>query len=768
MPVLIDYPGRTVHASIRDLAALATFHRGGGHAHGLAGRARIGTEWHRQVQEESAADPTIRCEVPCRGRLTLGGWDFHLEGRIDQLLPDREGFRLREIKTISRFPSPDSDLRHSHPGWFHQASLYALLAEQTDRAGLRASILSAEILLIDLRTGLRMPLPLGPEDSKNTRTFLDHLVRIFESKRPAFISEATSEDPPENTLRPFRPAQEIAFRDLENALRSRRLAAFEAPTGFGKTAVFVRWALRQLENPSINRVIFLTGKRSGRLQIVDELQRGIGPEAGDRVEILRSRDECRPGCPFAACRTTSCDPAAPAVEIHHLLPSGNEDTPTPLNQPCPYQLGRASLPFAPIWIADLNYLFADSSSHIFLETPGYDPSSTILVIDEAHNLPDRAAAAWSINLSAAELGNLGEALLLAGSPRAIIDLISEIVQRLRPLPPNHELNLGDIYWFEDSFQILLDRLGESPPPNDLNDASITTLAKIRTARERLSNDRIPSLRHTGQGGRLQIDCTNPAPIIGPILQSFQRVCLTSATLSPFDAFFRLIGHDQTENAAVPAPLIWNHDQLDLAIDLRIDTRSTQRDRYLGLTAGTVSDFARIPADGPTLVFCPSFRYLQSLELYLREIAADLLIEAQDREDADPVQTLTNALPLGDVFLLVLGSRLSEGIDTLGGDCGKAIVISPGVPEVSAVRRRAREDADASGQDGFHEHFTLPGMRKVIQAVGRLIRSESHRARVLLHCRRFDQPATRAAFPDWWPDPTRIRNHQDWHNWLTQR
>jgi Rad3-related DNA helicase len=145
---------------------------------------------------------------------------------------------------------------------------------------------------------------------------------------------------------------------------------------------------------------------------------------------------------------------------------------------------------------------------------------------------------------------------------------------------------------------------------------------------------------------------------------------------------------------------------------------------------------------------PSYAYAHMLHEQLRHDYPSLRCDLQPRDlaAAEQVPFLESGLLLADALLLILGSRFSEGIDLLGGRVSHAIVVSPALPEVNA-RQRAREQLAKASPDPFAEIYIHPGMRKVIQAVGRMVREPSHSVSVLLHCQRFASPAYQRLLPE---------------------
>jgi Rad3-related DNA helicase len=152
------------------------------------------------------------------------------------------------------------------------------------------------------------------------------------------------------------------------------------------------------------------------------------------------------------------------------------------------------------------------------------------------------------------------------------------------------------------------------------------------------------------------------------------------------------------------------------------------------------------AAGPSravAVFFPSYRYAEAIEQTLANSGSPLRVVLQPRLSDLAAQTawVEESLLLADAIFLVLGSSFAEGIDMLGGRVSHAIVVGPALPEVNAVQRARMAEFSAFGREAsFRRVYQIPGIQKVNQALGRLVRAPGQRAKVLLHCRRFNDPS----------------------------
>jgi Rad3-related DNA helicase len=189
---------------------------------------------------------------------------------------------------------------------------------------------------------------------------------------------------------------------------------------------------------------------------------------------------------------------------------------------------------------------------------------------------------------------------------------------------------------------------------------------------------------------------------------------------------------------------WRESAYRVGIDLRIDTTFQHRVRYYGATAATV-EILHDAARRAIVVFFPSYAYADSI-LQALETAGSLLHVALQPRSVDlaaQAAWVEESLAQTDALFLVLGSSFAESIDLLGGRVTHAMVVGPALPEVNAIQRTRLSELERSGLSrdaAFRRVYQIPGMTKVNQALGRLVRAPGQQARVLLHCRRFADPS----------------------------
>jgi len=798
-------------------------------------RAQLGQHWHTELQrrttEENSEDgvlrPDVQFEVPIQGRLTHRGWHFDLQGRIDQVV----GPALREVKSVTRpLPADEPALRADYPSYFLQLGAYVVL-----RRTLGVPAARAELVFVEAGSGLVQTVTLTPFDEALVFHQLDTIVEFLNLRlRATERRRALRFHTPFERLR---PGQETIQQDLAAAFdpskienQKPKILLLEAPTGYGKTGCALEFALKQLKSGRFARLVWLTGKSTGQLQVMHTLRQMISPE------VCHTIDDKSPPASSAVPPLSTENGQNPAPEICHTLydkpplgqvPSGlgvwqvrnkaehcvnhtfhcvrdgctylrdcaerwpgsglnrfytDERQPHDLEtlkaagqaaQICPYEITRAALPFQDVWIGDFNYVFAPDNRGLFYERPGFDPAETLLIVDEAHNLPSRAAGAHSHTASQTDAQLLLAELDHQGAPTPLVLAVEEWIRLLDVLRPTDSLDPST----EAEIHDLLNRLAELATTTPLDYAALgphhsETLWQFPALAAFLADDQLAKLLWVARTGQLEFTCLDAAPAIGAALREFGGAILMSATLQPYGEFAETCGLPAGQFSTLHAPTPWRAGAYDVAVDLRVDTTFRHRTAHYADTAATIVAMQEAASQTGTgrciAVFFPSYAYAEAVLKTLGDYGSVLRIALQPKLPDLAAQTawVEEHLALSDALFLVLGSSFAEGIDLLGGRVSHAMVVGPALPEVNAVQKAKMAALNPLGRDAaFRRVYQIPGLQKVNQALGRIVRAPGQQAKVLLHCRRFADPSYSSLLATDYQFYREITADADLHGWL---
>ncbi|NBQ58504.1 MAG: helicase, partial [Opitutaceae bacterium] len=541
-------------------------------------RAQLGTYWHQQLRTQATAEygACAEFEITIEGRIFHRGWTITFNGRIDQLLRQTPALILREIKTVTRpLPADETELRRDYPSYFAQLATYVALARLGALDSARVT-LSAQLIFVETGSGLAQTLALNPADENLFRVQLEKLTEFLDLRLRARARLRQLDYRPAFTTP--RPGQETTAAELTAAFERHPAILFEAPTGFGKTGVLLEFALGQLRTGHFDRILYLTSKSTGQLQVVRTLAAMTpmvaptatttssaaltNPAATTPVAIWHVRNKSehcvnhtfhchRDSCAYLADLETRW--SASGLSRFYLLENQARDLPTlrtagQAARICPYEITRAALAFNDVWIGDYNYVFAPSNRTLFYNQPGFDPARTLLLVDEAHNLPTRVADAYSHHANAADARALLTELDHLRASKSLLRAWESWTLLLSALPAADVLDPALEADVADTLATLASTLAQEPIDSAaLGPHFAELLWATPPLSEWLANPLLRKLLWSPRPAELSFTCLDAADALGETLRAYGGIVLASATLSPTDAFADAIGLSPTPN-----------------------------------------------------------------------------------------------------------------------------------------------------------------------------------------------------------------------------
>ena len=771
----IDAVERIIQISVGELARF----QNGVHDYvsgGLEWRAELGRKWHDTINEETKKeDPLAQFEVTIKQNVFIHNWNFQITGRIDQIVSgNQRRKKLIEIKSVSHpLPEKEEYLKEKYPHYFAQVAIYKYLAERDSK--LSALGFSAEIHFVDINSGIHQNVSLDEDAEDIFKQQTNALLPFLNDRLNAKIrlNDIVLVSPfPE-----LRDGQADLLIKLEKASLDGSHILLQAPTGFGKTGIVLHHAFTHMKKGFYERLIYLTSKSTGQIQTLKQLNK-----TGVLRNIqMRNRNELSINSDSHQCSLdTKCDESfnkrmdVTGLDPEFLFESGNFSTEEAKEKGiefglCPYALTKWALQFAEIWIGDTNYLFAPNSRNVFWETYGFNPQKTLVIIDEAHNLPERTADALSFQLSSKSWEYIIENTLLSEGKMTLYNIGSEILAFLKKLKEKELLSATDTYLFLDLMDDFSSELKETHIDSDsINRNEINKLYEIPQIAEKLKNDKENYLLWSPQKEHLTISCLDPSDWISNCLKPFASSIHMSATLEPFDYYQEKIGLPKSELSYAKGFAPWRSDAYTVAFDQRVDTRYKERANYYLITAETILKTFQY-SKKPIVVFFPSYQYAQDVKTYLNEIDSFLPVITQEKKISLDEQKafIEESVSTHCILFLILGSSFTEGIDTLGGKIESAIVVSPALPQINLLSETKMNQAlQYNTNNAFQKTYIIPAFQKIHQALGRLARAPGQKAKILLHCRRFLSPQYKNLLAEEYNSGTIIKNSNDLESWLS--
>jgi DNA excision repair protein ERCC-2 len=723
--------------------------------------AAQGTRLHTKVQRRLAREHAdLLCERTVLWTFEREDFECLVRGRIDVLIPGPAPI-LEEIKTTFQ---PAGLLRAlaanpSHP-FAQQVRMYAWIHART--SGTTPLCRLRVISLLDESETL-VPVPFDPETFSG---WVEAQVQDLHAQHLRALARAAERRVLGGRLRfPFeapRPGQERLLALVAEVLHADGRLLVQAPTGLGKTAALLHPSLQHALAEDL-RVFYLTPRNSQhavaeafvrRLNAAGHPVRSITLRAKERI-CPQEEVHCHPEvCPRArgyydrlrasgaleALAGLGCaDPASiSALADAHTL--------------CPFELSLDAARNADVIIGDYNYALSPSATLVRFFGDEAAQARNLLLLDEAHNLPGRAAAWFSPALDLALLKALrkawkGRRTGLKGRFTRQVDRCLRLVGAFEG--PNRRLEVDPAAFLGEEQR--LRKLLATAATEGLELAPSHPLVQLF----RHWSDFCGVLRELSAAhlttwippGRLQITCVDASPHLAERFRSVAGALLFSGTLKPFDYYERLSGLSRTRCEEIPSPFPAEHRCL-----LVVPQVSTLY-RHRAAETPRIGQFLSkvLPLrQGNYLVFFPSFEFLERTQPFL-DLPGFRVLAQPRRAKAEELDRILTALDeeRGLVVLAVMGGSLSEGIDLPGDALIGCVVVGPPIPPFDLERRLTRDYFQRTCGQGEAFTYTYPAMAKAIQAAGRVIRGPAERGLLVFLDGRFLEPAFAQCFPGDW-------------------
>ncbi|HEX3141408.1 MAG TPA: ATP-dependent DNA helicase, partial [Rhizobacter sp.] len=561
----------------------------------------------------------------------------------------------------------------------------------------------------------------------------------------------------------FRSGQRALAEGVYKAAVAGRTLLAQAPTGIGKTVGTLFPLLKAMPGQSLDKIFFLTAKGSGRQLALDAAARIQADQRPLRVlEMVAREKACEH--PDKACHGDSCPlskgfydrlPAARSAALAHArLDKAALRELALQHQVCPYYLSQELARWCDVIVGDYNYYFDLSALlHSLAQANQWRVS---VLVDEAHNLVERARAMYSAELDQASLKALRKtapaALTLPLSRlnrawNALCKAQSEPYQVLPAVPEAFSSAL------QKATAAITEHLAEHP--TEVHPALQRFYFDVLHFSRVLELFDAHSLFDVSQNGGSTTLCLRnvvPAPHLRPRFEAARSVALFSATLSPQRFHADTLGLPEG-SAWVDVPTPFSPEQLRVRLVDHISTRYQHRDAsLLPLAELMARQYAAQP--GNYLAFFSSYEYLQKALASLRAHAPGLPLWEQSRRMGEAEREEFLARFTDDsrgIGFAVLGGSFAEGIDLPGRRLIGAFIATLGLPQFNPVNEQMKQRLGERFGEGcaYDYAYLFPGLQKVVQAAGRVIRTPGDRGVVCLIDDRFGQAKVRRLLPGWW-------------------
>lgn len=737
-------------------------------------RANEGSRIHRKLQK--AAGANYRPEVKLKGVRVVDGIEYHLEGRADGIIEENGRYVVDEIKTTA---APAEKLTEDfNPLHWAQAKCYA--AFWCADHDLHDITVQLTYYQIDTDEVIRHRRAFSALELEN---FLTETLRLYtpwarlssERKIERDSSIAELRFPyPEYRAGQYRFAGAV-YRTI--AAKGRLFAT--APTGIGKTISTLFPAVKALGEGHGERIFYLTAKtitRTAAEKAVADLRSSNSGRLRIKTVTLTAKDKI---CPqeVRICTPESCPRANGYFDrvndaLYRFLTQEDNFTRETIlafceaENLCPFEFALDVSLFCDVIICDYNYLFDPvvNLKRFFAEEGG----DYIFLIDEAHNLVDRARDMYSAELSKSAF--LSAKKSVGKSNRRLYGALSKVNDAMLELRKQHESaskviiseGLPDFAKLLSRFETAAQDFLEEHREGELHDEILQLYFDVRFYLRiyELYDEHFTTMLSPSKSElKVQLLCLDASPFVDASMALGRASILFSATLSPVDYFIRTLGcEDSAKRIFLESP--FPQENLCLLCADGISTRYADRQRTLSEVCEMIVQTAGANP-GNYLAFFPSYAYLRQAQEYLEEEypGLPLLVQTTGMDEAARDAFLESFSESAEETLLglcVLGGVFSEGVDLTGERLIGCIIVGVGLPQIGPELDALREYYDKTSDCGFEYAYQFPGMNKVLQAAGRVIRTENDRGVVLLIDDRFRRTDYRRLMPPHWSHIRSVR------------
>ncbi|MEK3884067.1 ATP-dependent DNA helicase [Paenibacillus sp. PL2-23] len=723
-----------------------------------------GTKAHLRLQGEygegDRKEVYLKAEIPC-GELL-----FIVDGRADGVLATEPLPTIDEIKStggeLERVREAEGYPVHWAQAWFY-AYMYA--------RDTGTPVMRIQLSYVNTTTGETARFDREASFEELERDVWDMLERYAPFARLRRDHELRRDASIEALPFPFesyRAGQRKLAGAVYKSVEEGVSLFARAPTGIGKTVSTTYPAIKAIGRGLLQRVYYLTARTTTRAAAEDVLQlmaaKGLQLHAVTLTakEKICFQEETRcekEHCPFADGYYDRINGAMLDILANETLMTRPViEQYARKHEVCPFEFSLDLAYAADVVICDYNYVFDPRIS--FKRLLGEAKKRTAILVDEAHNLPDRAREMFSGELSKAPFLGMQRAFKGRHQPafeaaKAVNDYWIATRKRLAGgKPAISEKDRPDelialVERFSEVVQPLLETEG-----GELLELYFLVQRFLRAAK--LYDERFTTLIETSRNDvSLKLFCLDPSELVAATVKGYRSIVYFSATLAPLGYYMDMLGGGEGDyTLSLPSP--FSREGLTVAVH-PISTRYQDREASYKPIAEVIRRTVAAKR-GNYMVFFPSYAYMNAVyEVYTHLLEEDeerphTLLQGSGMSEEERHEFLDRFRPDGDRSLVgfaVMGGIFSEGVDLPGDRLIGVIVIGVGMPQLGLERDTLRSYYSSLGKNGFTYAYVIPGMNKVLQAGGRLIRSETDRGTLVLIDDRYEESGYRQLLPEEW-------------------
>ncbi|BDZ78898.1 ATP-dependent helicase [Claveliimonas bilis] len=739
---------------------------------------QMGARMHRKIQRQMGS--SYHPEVTMKIQVPFEGFTLQIEGRADGVMETDEGTVIDEIKGV--FKNLDT---MKEPVQVHlaQAKCYAFIyGEQNGLDSMGVQMTYCHLETEEIRRFR------SEYEMEELRKWFYELTDQYEKwarfqvewKKLRNQSIKQTEFPYE-----YREGQKELVTSVYRTILRKKKLFIQAPTGVGKTMATVFPAVKAVGEGLAEKLFYLTAKtitRTVAQQAFEILKEGPHREKGQISEseqmryktiVLTAKEkicfcdkaECNPDyCPYAKGHYDRINDA-----VYEMITETDDLSRSAIEQQakkwqvCPFELGLDLSLWADAVICDYNYVF-DPNARLKRFFGDNVKGEYLFLIDEAHNLVERGREMYSASLYKENIMKVRRLVKERDGKlaRQLEDCNKQLLALKRECDGCQVLgSAGGIYLKLLSVMAEMERYLEECTEEEIREEVLALYFEVRmfeTIYERLDENYMIYSEIDKEGKfQIRLFCVNPSVNLKESLDKGISTVFFSATLLPIRYYKELLSTEK-DDYAVYARSVFDKKNRLLMVGNDVSTRYTRRGEKMYRRYALYLKEMALAKTGNYMAFFPSYRFMEEVyECFLdmveeENIQLDCLIQAPYMSEEAREIFLEGFEEERDVSLMgfcVMGGIFSEGIDLSEDKLIGAAIIGTGLPQVCRERELLKEYFDKKEMRGFDYAYVYPGMNKVQQSAGRVIRTEEDRGIILLLDDRFQEKRYKETFPREW-------------------
>lgn len=748
-------------------------------------KALEGIRGHQKVQ--GSYGDNYMAEVSLSHIFSYEDVDIKVEGRADGILIEDEKVTIDEIKTTTRdLLIIDEDFNPLH---WAQGKCYGYIYCIENKI----DNIYVQITYYNVDTGYTRILKNQYSVDELERFFFSLLKEYkywydekinWQDKRNKSISNLKF------PFKKYRKGQrELAVRVYKSIVNSKKCFA-RAPTGIGKTISTLFPTIKAMGEGHTSKIFYLTAKTITREVAEDTInfmrKRGliISSVTLTAKEKVCKMDEinCNPEyCSYANGYFDRLNGALKKIiKEYNNFDRKIIDEISEKYKLCPFELSLELTSIADIIVGDYNYVF-DPRVYLkrFFEEKENDYT---LLIDEGHNLVDRARSMYSSQLSEEQFIEVKKSLKkgtrLFNSIKDIIDYLKDKGSVLKVIDENYIIEkeeLKEFYKLLEEFIVLCDYyLSKSSEVNKELLQLYFDIHNFIVISQYYDEHYVTLSKYDFKGMNIILYCVDPSKVIQDRMKKCKSSIIFSATLMPINYFKDIYGYKEGD-CSINLQSPFNIDNRIIMIGDNVDTTYKRRRETSSQIVDYIINFTT-SKEGNYIVFFPSYEYMKIIyEKIIGEYKdINILMQKSDMTEEEKEKFLDLFNEENEktyIGFCVLGGHFSEGIDLVGDKLIGVIIVGVGMPQICIEREIIKNYFDKESK-GFYYSYIYPGIIKVLQAAGRCIRTEEDRGAILLLDTRYSKNQYRSLLPEEWLSSIKVRSGKEvkknceefWNKW----